>query len=109
MKKKIDESLIQNELSQGSSFFKKKTDEPNIQSENRTSVRPYERTNVRTNVRNDEKIVRIKIRHAFDIFEDQLRQLQATQLKAVQAGERKPSIGWMVQEAIDDWLAKQDY
>lgn len=71
--------------------------------------RTYERSNVRPNVRPDERTYekttkRVKIRHAFDIFEDQLFALQARQLKAVQRGKKKPKMGDMVQQAIELFL-----
>ena len=68
----------------------------------RTDVRTVERKSVRTNVRKKKK--RICIRHAFDIYEDQLRALHTLQLKAVQAGRRKPKLGKMVQKALDQFL-----
>ena len=64
-----------------------------------------ERSSGRTDEWADEhKKSRIKTRHAFDIFQDQLRSLQKIQLEAVQANERKPNLGEMVQEALDAYL-----
>jgi len=68
----------------------------------RTDVRTIERKSERTNVRKKKK--RIRIRHAFDIYEDQLRTLQTIQLKVIQAGKKKPSLGKMVQKALDQYL-----
>lgn len=68
----------------------------------RTDVRTIERKSERTNVRKKKK--RIRIRHAFDIYEDQLRSLQTFQLEAIQAGKKKPSLGKMVQRALDQYL-----
>ena len=70
--------------------------------EKRTDVRTIERKSERTNVSKKKK--RIRIRHAFDIFEDQLRSLQTFQLEAIQAGKKKPSLGKMVQRALDQYL-----
>lgn len=67
----------------------------------RTKERAYDRPDERTNVR---KRKRVRIRHAFDIFEDQLRSLHTIQLEAVQASKRKPKLGEMVQQALDLYL-----
>jgi hypothetical protein len=74
------------------------------QDQKRTNVPSYGRTNERTNVRTVIKPKRQKIRHAFDIYRDQLLSLQMQQLEAVQKGKRKPKLGKMVQEAIDLYL-----
>jgi hypothetical protein len=66
-----------------------------------TDVRPDERTYERTQVPSQE---RKKIRHAFDVFEDQLRALHTLQLEAVRVGSRKPKLGQMVQQALDAFL-----
>jgi hypothetical protein len=72
----------------------------NVLSDVRTNERPYDGTNERPNV----KPKRQKIRHAFDIYQDQLFALQMKQLEAVQRGKRKPKLGKMVQDAIDLFL-----
>ena len=72
--------------------------------DNRTEVLLYDRTPERTNVRNAD---RVKIRHAFDIFEDQLRELHTRQLEAVRAGKKKPSLGEMVQQALDKYIENE--
>jgi hypothetical protein len=67
-----------------------------------------ERSNERTLERTDERSLnRVKVRHTFDIFADQLRDLQTIQLKAVQRGKRKPTLGKMVQQAIDLYLEQK--
>ncbi|MCI0558940.1 MAG: hypothetical protein MN733_10625 [Nitrososphaera sp.] len=80
------------------------TSPPEQEKGKRTDVRTYQRPNERTDVR---KKKRVKIRHAFDIFEDQLRDLQLLQLEAVRRGKRKPKLGVMVQQAIDSFLKSQ--
>jgi len=69
----------------------------------RTNVRPDERTDIWINQIHQK---RQKIRHAFDIYQDQLMELQLWQLKAVQKGKRKPKLGKMVQEALDVYLKR---
>ena len=84
------------------------TQNENNQDQKRTNVlsdvRTDERPNDGTNVRTITKPKRQKIRHAFDIYQDQLFALQMRQLEAVQRGKRKPKLGKMVQDAIDLFL-----
>lgn len=75
-----------------------------------SAIRTEERSSGQTDVRTYErKSERKKTRHAFDIFEDQLRALHRLQLEAVQAEERKPNLGEMVQNALDMYLEKRRY
>lgn len=87
-------------LLQSQSEIKQDQKRTNVLSDVRTDERTSERTNVRTII----KPKRRKIRHAFDIYQDQLISLQMRQLEAVQRGKRKPKLGKMVQEAIDQYL-----
>lgn len=93
------------------------------QGEERTDVRTNERTKQPTNVRPkggkaprqplsgdsytiEIPIERKKTRHSFDIFEDQKTALNKIQMAAVDAGDKKkPVLGEMIQEAIDDYIA----
>jgi hypothetical protein len=63
-----------------------------------------EPTSERTNVRTNKIKERIKIRHSFDIYQDQLFDLQALQLAFLRKGKSKMKLGVMVQEAIDMYL-----
>ena len=102
------------------------SEKPLISSENqgkeRTDVRTNERTKQPTNVRPkparrpgpqvgdvytiEIPIERKKTRHSFDIFEDQKTALSKIQVAAVEAGnKKKPVLGEMIQEAIDDYIA----
>ena len=72
----------------------------NVLSDVRTDERTFERSDGRSAL----KPKRRKIRHAFDIYQDQLISLQMRQLEAVQRGKRKPKLGKMVQDAIDLYL-----
>ncbi len=76
------------------------------QNQDRTSAPSDVRTNERTYGRTVSSPKRQKIRHAFDIYRDQLMALQLRQLEAVQRGRRKPKLGKMVQEAIDLYLKR---
>ena len=101
-------------------------EKPLISSENqgkeRTDVRTNERTKQSTNVRPkaakapgpqagdiytiEIPIERKKTRHSFDIFEDQKTALSKIQVAAVEAGnKKKPVLGEMIQEAVDDYIA----
>ena len=75
--------------------------------ENLDQKRSFERTTERTNVRTEIKPKREKIRHTFDIYQDQLIALQVLQLKAVQSGKKKPKLGKMVSEGIDLYLKQK--
>lgn len=84
----------------------------NSQSTKRTKVRPYVRTNERTILRPDESTNnrtkgRKKIRHAFDIFEDQLIALKEAQLSRQKARRGRYNLGDLVQEALDLFLANE--
>lgn len=69
----------------------------------RLNERTFERPNERTNVRKP----RLVIRHTFDIYLDQLVALKSLQFQAVQSGNKKVTLGDMVQEAIDLWLKQK--
>jgi len=121
MTKKLNEQAIQNELEQ-SAFFREiksldssvddnshskpspslSTNEPAIDANNdETKHRTPERSNERTEER-------IKIRHTFDIYEDQLVALHTLQLISLQTKNFKPKLGELVQDALDKYLASQE-
>jgi hypothetical protein len=75
-------------------------------SNERTLERPDERSNERLNER-PAKQKREKIRHTFDIYRDQLIELQRIQWERVQAGKKKPKLGKMVAEGIDLYIKQQ--
>lgn len=117
MTKKLNEEAIQNELNE-SAFFQKnipmdhpvdeftqeksKPSEPtNDPSFEKKIDIPKDRTNERSNERSEK---RLKIRHTFDIFEDQLMALHTIQLTSMQKTLYKPKLGDMVQEALDMYL-----
>lgn len=84
-------------------------------------VRPNEQPNVRPTVEttNQENAqsnhyvisvphLRKKIRHSFDIFEDQKSALDKLQIAIAEShGNKKPAFGEMVQEAIDRYIREQ--
>src|SRR5258708_30909102 len=121
-KKHLDVHAITNELAGSSLFFQRPAtitpaSQPDTVPSNAASnpqqiEAKRERTNVGTNERwNDGTIERkpdrVKVRHTFDIYVDQLHALQAFQLRAVQRGKRKPTLGKMVQQAIDLYVERQ--
>lgn len=67
--------------------------------------RSNERTNVPTLERKNERVI---LRHTFDIFKDQLRDLQLLQLNAVKSDKKKPKLGEMVRQAIDNFLVRKE-
>ena len=72
------------------------------QDQKRTFERSNERTMERTNVPLRQN--RVRIRHTFDIYQDQLVALQGIQFEKVQAGKKKPKLGKMVSDGIDLYL-----
>ena len=60
-----------------------------------------ERSNERSIVRTNE---RTKIRHTFDIFQDQLQSLAEIQAARFKEAGRKPKMGDLVQEALDAYI-----
>lgn len=91
-------------------------DRSNEQPSARTNDRPNERTNERSRpapsreVANEQLSVRTnertKKRHSFDIYTDQLDALEALQLTLKATLKRKPAIGELVQQALDDFIQK---
>ncbi|MCB0171316.1 MAG: hypothetical protein KDJ97_12260 [Anaerolineae bacterium] len=82
------------------------------QTNKRTTVRVNERTddqpNSRTNVQPVKRTnERKKIRHAFDIFEDQLFSLKELQLNRQKSSGQKFSLGTLAQEALDLFLESE--
>lgn len=78
----------------------------------RTKERVTKRTQVRLNARtSDQKFestsVRKKIRHAFDIFADQLISLKELQLARQKATGDNQSLGHLIQEALDLFLVNE--
>lgn len=63
----------------------------------RTVVRPIDRPNER-----------MKVRHSFDVYEDQLLQLTQLQMHLYKARGKKPALGDLVQEALDAFLRMND-
>ena len=67
---------------------------------NRTNGRTTERTNERT-------VARQRVRHSFDIWQDQLLGLSEIQAERFSVSGRKPKLGELVQEALDAYIAKE--
>lgn len=62
------------------------------------------RTNGRTNERTVE---RTRVRHSFDIWQDQLLGLTEVQAERFSQSGRKPKLGELVQEALDAYITKE--
>jgi sugar-specific transcriptional regulator TrmB len=71
-----------------------------VQPKKPKTERAVERSNERT-------VERTKVRHSFDVFEDQLTTLEEIQHKAKKANGKKPSLGDLIQEALDKWIAEK--
>jgi hypothetical protein len=100
MSKKLNSASIQNELS-GQSVFFQHQEKQKSQIDNDDSVREVRYVRgVRPPTKRERK------RHPFDIYHDQLEQLQ--QMKTahmMRAGEMR-SMSEMVREALDDYITK---
>lgn len=66
----------------------------------RADVLDDERTDERTNERP-------KVRHSFDVYRDQLDALQEIQLLRKRRSGRRPTIGELVQQALDRFIAEE--
>ena len=66
-------------------------------------ARPLQ-TNVSTNERTTE---RNRVRHSFDVWQDQLLGLSEIQAERFSRSGRKPKLGDLVQEALDAYIAKE--
>ena len=66
------------------------------------------RTNGSTNVRSFERSEpRTRVRHSFDIWQDQLLGLSEIQSDRFSRTGRKPKLGELVQEALDAYITKE--
>jgi hypothetical protein len=64
----------------------------------------FERTDERSNERMN---IRTRVRHSFDIWQDQLLALTEIQARQFSRTGRKPKLGELVQEALDAYIANQ--
>ena len=67
--------------------------------------RPFDRRDEPSTVRTNE---RTKVRHSFDIYQDQLLSLAEIQASIFRKTRRKPKIGELVQEAIDHYIGNME-
>ena len=66
------------------------------------------RSNGATNERSNERTLeRSRVRHSFDIWQDQLLRLSEIQADRFSRTGRKPKLGELVQEALDAYIAKE--
>jgi len=66
-----------------------------------------ERSNERTNERNyDRTNERMKVRHSFDVYQDQLLQLSDVQADIYRRTGKKPKVGELVQQALDAYIER---
>lgn len=64
-----------------------------------------EETNERNNERTNEQGERRVIRHSFDIYHDQLMHMGDIQMRLYRETGKKPKLGRLVQEALDQYIA----
>ena len=127
-KKQLDIDGITNELQGASLFFQRPSVlhpitsqatkppasnlEPVRLAQSPTVYEAAERTGeVKTEHLNERSVVRKPtrkvIRHTFDIYANQLSKLQRLQLEAIRNGRKKPTLGGLVQKALDLYLQKK--
>ena len=99
---------------------------PDARPGDRTTERTHRRSNGRTNARDpapsnhhvpEARIAnsyvltvpetRVRIRHSFDIFEDQKLALDRLQMATLDVSGDKPGLGEMVQTALDDYIRRR--
>lgn len=66
-----------------------------------------EETNERINERTNDQEERRVIRHSFDIYHDQLMHLGEIQMRRYRVSGKKPKLGQIVQDALDQYIAAQ--
>src|SRR5438128_9798901 len=76
---------------------------PEETSKEKIKEAPRERTNVRINEPTNQRTIK---RHSFDVFTDQLISLDNLQNTVFQATGKKPKIGSLVREALEDLFEK---
>jgi hypothetical protein len=82
---------------------------PAARQRRRTNERTVEPSNERSNVVSNERSNdRTRVRHSFDVFEDQLRSLAEIQIRRYDATRRKPKLGELVQEALDAYIERNE-
>ena len=68
----------------------------------------FSRTDAVTNERTNERsLERSRVRHSFDIWQDQLLGLSEIQADRFSRTGRKPKLGELVQEALDAYIVKE--
>jgi hypothetical protein len=70
----------------------------------RTNERSSEQTNKRTSERKNE---RMRVRHSFDIFQDQLLSLKEIAINRQKVDGERVLLGDLVQEALDKFIANE--
>ena len=115
MKKKLQIDAITNEL-EASAFFarnKSQSAEPKLVPAVTTPLKHEpkpitQQTNVPTNAETNERLFeRRKIRHTFDIFEDQLLSLKEITLSRQKRFGKRELLGDLVQQALDMFITKE--
>ena len=117
MNKKLNTKAIFNELSGQSSYFKDEPAKnyPKKQQEKPSSKRLKTKgTSQPTNEQNNEttnertNVERVKIRHTFDIFKDQLMSFKKIQLERETTFGKRVRIGDLAQQALDMFITTEN-
>jgi len=76
---------------------------PAADSEPDVPTRPSDQS--QRDVSNERTFERTRVRHSFDVYQDQLRALTGIQARLHERTGRKPKIGDLVQAALDAYIA----
>lgn len=108
-KKGIDTSKLVNELRGNSVFFQPRPPSPPPSENPQTAPLPDTQSSVRKeSVRTDKRTnVRKKIRHAFDIWEDQIIDLREIVVKRHRTCGERCTLGDLAQEAFEAFIQKE--
>ena len=102
-KKGIDTSKLVNELRNNSVFFQPRPSSPPAPPLSEAQP-PLKKESVRTDKRTN---VRKKIRHAFDIWEDQIIDLREIVVKRHRTRGERCTLGDLAQEAFEAFIQKE--
>lgn len=116
MNKKLNSKPIFNELTGRSSYFKRETPKkPSIKTQERPSKKVLKPkttfpTNEITNERTNEttNVERVKIRHTFDIFKDQLMSFKKIKYEREAKFGKTVRIGDLAQQALDMFITTEN-
>jgi hypothetical protein len=82
-----------------------KNEPSNVRTNDRTDRRPNDGT---TKVAPESPAERVRVRHSFDVYRDQLLSLTEIQAVLFSKTGKKPKLGDLVQDALDAYITSHD-